>query len=124
MPMSPADPRALTVVQAPAPVLSTPTAEVDPLAPDVVALAEDLVALMRVSPGCVGIAANQAGVPARLFVADVAGHKKARSYAGLIVLASPRLLERSGREAAREGCLSVPDLTGDVPRASSVVVAG
>ena len=56
--------RVLDVVRAPAPVLSTPGGAVDPTSPEVVQLAADLVATMRVSPGCVGLAAPQVGVAA------------------------------------------------------------
>lgn len=59
-----------------------------------------------------------------MFCLDVGGHRKTRSYAGLVVLANARLLDRSGRERGREGCLSVPDLTGDVARAQRVKVVG
>jgi peptide deformylase len=108
----------------PDPVLAHPCADVDPLAAEVVALADAMVALMRVSPHCVGIAAPQVGRAWRLFVLDTSGHKKARSAHGLVVLANPVVVEREGEETAREGCLSVPDLTGDVPRAARVVVSG
>jgi peptide deformylase len=105
-------------------VLSTPAHLSDPLDPDVCRLADQLVALMAASPGCVGIAAPQVGAAVRLFVLDVAGARRVNSYAGLVVLANPEVVERSGREVRREGCLSVPDLTGDVARATSVVVRG
>lgn len=117
-------PTVLPVRRAPDPVLSALSAEVDPCAPATVALAEALVATMRVSPGCVGLAAPQLGVPSRVFCLDVGEHKKARSYAGLVVLANPRVASVEGRAVAREGCMSVPDLTGDVPRAERIVVAG
>lgn len=108
----------------PDPILGRPAAPADPLDPQVVALAEAMVALMRTSPGCVGIAAPQVGHGVRLFVADVTGARRVQSCAGLVVLCEPELLDRSGEEVRREGCLSVPDLTGDVSRATSVVVSG
>ena len=110
------------IVRSPHPVLSTPAAEVDPAA--VRELAADLLALMRDQPGCVGIAAPQVGEPVRLFVLDVSGHPKAHSCTGPVVLANPVLVSASGRDVGREGCLSVPDLTGDVPRATNVLVTG
>jgi len=79
---------------------------------------------MRASPACVGIAATQIGVGVRAFAVDVTGHKKARSCHGEVVLFDPELLLAHGRVAAREGCMSVPDLTGDVARASAVVMRG
>ena len=108
----------------PDPVLARRCDDVDPLDADVIALADAMVALMQVSPHCVGIAAPQVGLPWRLFVLDTTGHKKARSAHGLVVMTNPVIVERSGEEMAREGCLSVPDLTGDVPRATAVVVSG
>lgn len=114
----------LTTRLAPDPLLARPTSEVDPTDPDVTALADAMVARMRASPGCVGIAAPQVGFGLRLFVLDVTGARKVRSCSGLVVLANPRLESSSGREVRREGCLSVPDLTGDVTRATEVVVSG
>src|SRR5207249_7957052 len=84
----------------------------------------DLIETMRASPACVGLAAPQIGVGLRAFVVDVTGHKKARSCHGELVLFDPEILLAHGRLVAREGCMSVPDLTGDVARASTVVVRG
>ncbi|MDX6226116.1 MAG: peptide deformylase [Frankiales bacterium] len=94
------------------------------MAPEVVALAESLLDTMRAHAGCVGLAANQVGADARLFVLDVGGHAKTRSYSGVVVLANPVLVEATRWEKGREGCLSVPDLTGDVKRARRVIVRG
>ncbi len=88
------------------------------------ALALDLVDTMRSRPACVGLAAPQIGVPLRAFVLDVTGHRKARSCHGEVVLFDPEVLVAHTPVDAREGCLSVPDLTGDVARASTVVVRG
>jgi len=115
------------VVLAPARVLSRRAEEVDPLDPAVVQLAADLVDTMRSSPGSVGVAAPQIGVGSRVFVLDVSGHKKARSCAGLVVLANPVLLDpghEDGTVPGREGCMSVPDFTGDVARPRRIVVRG
>ncbi|WP_182525950.1 peptide deformylase [Nocardioides dongkuii] len=112
------------VVRAPAAVLSTPGADVDPCAAETVRLAADLVATMRVSPGCVGLAAPQVGVSARVFCVDVADHPKTRTHHGTFVLCNAEVVEASRNEKAREGCMSVPDLTGDVKRATRVVVRG
>ena len=114
--------RVRDVVRAPAAVLATPAAEVDPTAAEVVQLAADLIATMRVSPGCVGLAAPQVGVAARVFCVDVSNHPKTRDHHGVFALCNAEILEASRNERAREGCLSVPDLTGDVKRASRVVV--
>src|SRR5690606_15111608 len=98
--------------------------DVDPTAAEVVQLAADLVATMRVSPGCVGLAANQVGVGLRVFCVDVTGHPKARMSHGTFVLCNAEVLEATRKERARECCMSVPDLTGDVKRASRLTVRG
>jgi peptide deformylase len=116
--------RVLEVVRAPAPVLSARGDEVDPTSPDVVRLAADLVATMRVSPGCVGLAAPQVGVGSRVFCVDVSEHPKTRGHHGTFVLCNAEVVEASRNEKGREGCMSVPDLTGDVKRASRLVVTG
>lgn len=116
--------RVRSVVRAPAPVLAAPCLEVDPADPDVVQLAADLLATQRVSPGCVGLAANQVGVGWRVFSVDVSEHPKTRTSHGAFVLVNPVLVEGSRNEKGREGCLSVPDLTGDVKRATRLAVRG
>jgi peptide deformylase len=88
------------------------------------ALAVDLVETMRASPACVGLAAPQIGVALRAFVVDVSGHRKARSCHGEVVLFNPQLVTAGAPATAREGCMSVPELTGDVPRAGEVVLRG
>ncbi len=80
------DGRVLEVVRAPATVLSQPGPELDPTDPDIVQLCADLVATMRVSPGCVGLAAPQVGVAGQAFCVDVSAHPKTRTSHGLIVL--------------------------------------
>ncbi len=114
----------LPVVRAPAAVLSAPASAVDPMDPAVVQLAADLLATQRVSPGCVGLAAPQVGVGWRLFSLDVTGHPKARTVHGALVLANAEVVEASRWEKGREGCMSVPDLTGDVKRAGRIVLTG
>lgn len=116
--------RVLEVVRAPARVLATPTDPVDPTDPALIQLAADLVATMRVSPGCVGLAAPQVGVSQHVFCVDVSAHPKTRTTHGTFVLCNARVVEATRKEKGREGCMSVPDLTGDVKRATRLVVAG
>lgn len=90
------------------------------------ALAADLVDTMRASAHSVGVAAPQIGVSLRAFCLDVSGHPKARSSHGEVVLFNPEVVETTtaAAEVGREGCMSVPDLTGDVARATVVVMRG
>jgi len=78
-------------------------------------LANDMVEVMRGANG-VGLAAPQVGVSKRLFVAEV----EERVH----VLVDPEIVKMEGEEADTEGCLSIPGLIGEVPRASHVVVKG
>lgn len=116
--------RVLDVVRAPASVLSRVGEMVDPSSPEVVQLAADLVATMRVSPGCVGLAAPQVGAGVKVFSLDASGHPRTRSHHGTFVLCNAVVAESSRREKSREGCMSVPDFTGDVKRATRIVVSG
>ncbi len=106
------------------PVLSVSARRVDQITPRHKRLAEDMIETMYSTPGSVGIAAPQVGVSESLFVLDVSGHKKTNICHGLIVLFNPQILTASDPVVIREGCMSVPHLTGDVRRASQVVVKG
>ena len=114
----------LPVRLAPDRLLSTPGEAVDPRDPLVVQLAADLLATQDAAPGCVGLAAQQVGLAWRVLSVDVSDHPKARTQHGAFVLCNAVLVEATRRERGREGCLSVPDLTGDVKRARRVVVRG
>lgn len=112
------------VVRAPAEVLATACPQVDPCSADTMQLAADLVATMRVSPGCVGLAANQIGVSAHVFSLDVTEHPKTRTNHGVFVLVNAAVETATRKERGREGCMSVPDFTGDVKRATRLTVTG
>ena len=85
-------------------------------------LVDDLIDTMRVSPGCVGLAANQIGDDRRVFVIDVANARRVKTYSGLIVAVNPTLVELDDLAELREGCMSVPDFTGAVPRYQSLTM--
>jgi peptide deformylase len=112
------------VLTLPHDVLVTPAYPVGAIGAEARALARDLVDTMAASPGCVGLAAPQIGVDLRAFVVDVTGHRLARSSHGAFVLFDPVVEAASAPETAREGCMSVPDLTGNVARATQVTVSG
>lgn len=111
------------VVRYPAAVLKLPAAEVAP-GEWSEALGRDLVDTMRASPACVGLAAPQIGVGARVFCLDITGHRRAVSCNGLLVMVNPVVEAMDGGEVIREGCMSVPDLTGNVRRATAIRVRG
>ena len=99
------------------PVLRQKAAIVKPVDDAVRTLVDDLFETMRAARG-VGLAANQIGVARRVAVVDV-GEDDPPS----LVLINPVIVERGdGLETAEEGCLSIPDIFGDVERHARVVV--
>jgi peptide deformylase len=108
------------VLRYPHPALKRVAAEATPAEAERVGA--DLVETMRSFPRCVGIAAPQIGEAVRVIAVDVTDHPKATSCHGLLVLANPHVVLASGAEVAREGCLSIPDLTANVRRATEVVI--
>jgi peptide deformylase len=93
-------------------------------APEEIArVAADLVDTMDSFGHCVGLAATQLGEMVRIVVVDVTGHKKATSANGRLVLVNPRVVSAAGAEVGREGCLSIPELTANVRRATDIEVA-
>ena len=87
------------------------------------AVSADLLDTMRANPGCVGLAAPQLGELVRVVVVDVSQHPKATTSHGELALVNPVVEQASGAEVAREGCLSIPELTANVRRATEVVVS-
>jgi peptide deformylase len=85
-------------------------------------IATDLVDTMRGGPRCVGVAAPQIGELVRIVVVDCSTHPKATVHHGLLVLVNPIVAAAEGSEIRREGCLSIPEITANVRRATAVVV--
>lgn len=86
-------------------------------------LIQDLIDTMVESGHSVGVAAPQIGELRRVVVVDVSKSKLGRdSNHGLLVMVNPLILECEGRTTMREGCMSVPDYTGNVTRAETVLV--
>lgn len=92
--------------------------------PHVVQVIENLTATMASFEHCVGLAANQIGSDLNIFVADASKNDRAESQFGFIVLINPVYVEKSGTLTKREGCMSVPDQTGNVARAERVTISG
>ena len=80
---------------------------------------DDLEETRLAGPGAVGIAAPQVGWFERVVIVDVSGRRKTRSH-GHLILVNPEITEWEGYAVGREGCLSVPDYTGNVIRAEKI----
>ncbi len=93
---------------------SPPVARVDDA---VRRLVDDLFETMRAAKG-VGLAANQVGVAQRVAVVDIGDEDPPP-----LALINPVILERGDElETAEEGCLSIPDIFGDVERPAHIVL--
>jgi peptide deformylase len=107
----------LQVRHLPDPILKTPTRRVERFDERLRRLIDDMVETMRRHPRCVGLAAPQVGSHLRVAVMDASAHPKAGDHHGLLIVVNPELDEPDGESVGREGCLSVPDFTGNVRRA-------
>jgi len=105
----------LAIVTYPAPVLLRKARLVRKVNRQVRRLARDMLETMYAAPG-VGLAAPQVGVLRRVIVVDVAEAP--------ITLINPEISAAEGEQVGLEGCLSVPDLVGEVTRAAWVRVRG
>jgi peptide deformylase len=110
------------VLQYPHRALKTVAEPVALDSPETERAARDLLDTMVSFGHCMGLAATQLGDMTRIVVVDVSGHKKATTESGLLLLANPRVVEQDGTEVAREGCLSIPHLTANVRRATSIAI--
>jgi peptide deformylase len=98
------------VVKYPDPVLLRKTEEVGNIGERERILVRDMIETMHAQKG-VGLAANQIGIPKRIFVASPDGARGKE-----LVFFNPKILKRSGRVAAEEGCLSIPGYYQSVKR--------
>lgn len=83
----------------------------------------DLEDTRRAGPAAVGIAAPQVGRFQRVVILDVSNTRKPVPNHGHLVLVNPEITHWEGFELGREGCLSVPDYTGNVIRAERVCLS-
>ena len=81
----------------------------------------DLEETMRAGPGGVGIAAPQVGRLQRIAIVDVSEKPKTPNH-GKLILINPEITDWQGMKKGREGCMSVPDFTGNVIRAEKVKI--
>jgi peptide deformylase len=109
----------LTVLTYPDPQLKIPSQPVSVFDDALRAFIADLDATMRVSPGGVGIAAPQVGRAQRIVIVDVSSKPKIHHH-GRLILINPEIEQWEGMVKGREGCMSVPDFTGNVIRAERI----
>jgi peptide deformylase len=111
------------ILKYPHPVLKKVCNRVERIDHVIVDLVQDLVDTMKAGPGSVGVAASQIGVTLRVCVVYVSKNRLGKeNNHGLLCMINPEIIARSGLSVMREGCMSVPDYTGDVDRATEITV--
>jgi peptide deformylase len=95
------------------PVLREPSAAVPEVTDEVRRLVDDMFETMDGAEG-VGLAANQIGMAVRVAVVDAEGSR--------IAMINPTIAEASGKAREEEGCLSIPDVYGEVTRPERIVL--
>lgn len=96
-----------------APVLREETRVVEEVTDELRAFVDELFETMYAAKG-IGLAAPQVGRTERIAVVDVDDNP--------LVLINPEIVVREGKQRDEEGCLSIPDIYGDVDRSMHVVV--
>ena len=96
------------------PVLRKETRPVERVDDELQRLIDDMFETMYVAKG-IGLAAPQVGRLERLTVIDV-------DEKNPVVLINPEIIEAEGSIKGEEGCLSIPEIYGDVERSARVVV--
>jgi peptide deformylase len=102
------------------PVLRKMCLPIDNIDGELVTLAENMVETTLAAPG-VGLAANQIGLPWRLFVVNIGVETDKEN---LVTVINPEITCMEGSELGEEGCLSIPDVLAEVNRASQIEIKG
>lgn len=103
----------------PDPVLRKTCEPIEDITGETVILCDNMIETMRLAQGA-GLAANQVGVSARLFVIDPRAKRESKP----IILINPVIAEQDGEEINEEGCLSFPKFYEYIKRAKKVLVKG
>ena len=112
------------IVKIGSPVLRTRARKVNRFGPQLKTLVDDMVETMRAAPG-VGLAAPQVGITERVIVIEMSEDPEVPGSGKLYAVVNPEIVKASRDEIlGEEGCLSIPNLVGDVWRAEWVTVKG
>jgi peptide deformylase len=110
----------LEILRLPDPRLKEVSQEVEHFDGQLRAFIDDLEETRQAGPAAVGIAAPQVGRQQRIIIIDCSTTRKPVPNHGRLVLVNPEITEWDGFELGREGCLSVPEYTGNVIRAERI----
>jgi peptide deformylase len=114
----------IKIVTVPDPILRRKAHKVTAFDKDFQTLVDDMIETLRDAPG-VGLAAPQVGISEQLIVIEYGDDEDETVPKKLFVVANPEIIQTSETIVeGLEGCLSVPDLVGNVDRFESIVVKG
>lgn len=103
-------------------ILRKKAAEVEEVDIKTIELIKNMFDTMHNANG-IGLAANQVGSNKSIFVVDMSVLEEYKDHNPLVFI-NPRIINRSDETAfVEEGCLSIPDIRGEVERPKSVTVA-
>jgi peptide deformylase len=115
----------LEIVKYGHPALREKGKRIDHVTADLRQLAADMLETMHAADG-VGLAAQQIGKPLMLTVIDVTPSEQPWSITPKLpmplVLINPHLSNPAGEQTGTEGCLSIPEVSGQIRRADRVSV--
>lgn len=111
----------LDILVYPDPRLAQISSPVESFDDELLSFIFNLEETMRAGPPSVGIAAPQAGHFERIIIVDVSSKPKTPNH-GKLTLINPKILYKQGSMIGREGCLSVPEYTGNVSRAEKITL--
>ena len=112
------------IVTLPEPILRRKARKVTDFGPDLQSLLDDMVDTMREAPG-VGLAAPQVNVPLRIIVVEYGEDEDETVPPKLYLVVNPEIIRFSDeKEIGTEGCLSIPNIVGDVERSLAVTIKG
>ncbi len=101
-------------------MLKQVSAEVENIDDDILSFIRQLEETRLAGPGAVGIAAPQVSMQKRIVIVDVSNMRKPVENHGHMIMINPEITDWEGMAKGREGCLSVPDFTGNVIRAEKI----
>ena len=110
------------IITYPDPLLKSESTEITEITPELLILIQNLIDTMSESEHSTGIAAPQIGSTVRLAVADASRRRKPSLNHGRLILLNPCIIQHEGSVTSREGCMSIPEYTGNVNRAGKIVV--
>jgi len=110
---------ALQIVNYPHPALRWKSKPIKSISPELRETVRTMFDLMYEARG-IGLAANQVALPYRLFVINLTADPNEKEEE--FVFINPEITKRKGTAEGEEGCLSLPQLYGDVKRSEEITV--